>query len=70
MEYRIFTFLQNNSLKTILIAQEAIDEMDPDGPSNIGEYFIGGTIDQLSDHGMVEIIGPGADMLDEIMVSQ
>jgi len=43
MEYRIFTFLQNNSLKTILIAQEAIQSAGGDATGSGGSmsYSIG-----------------------------
>jgi len=69
MQFRVFTYKQDGSLKTIMIDPDEIKDMDPDGPSSIGEYFVGKNFEGWSDHGIVDVIGPGSDMLDVIMVS-
>lgn len=73
MTYRVFTFMRNHSLKTVLINSEAISEAIKEmemenGIIDLGAWFIG-KVDQWTDHGEVEIDGPGMDMLDDLFIS-
>ena len=70
MTYRVFTYMQDGSLKTILIDEDAISEMYDDGCTDIAQYFVSGYgVEQWSEHGTVDISGPGKEMLSDVMIS-
>jgi hypothetical protein len=72
MEFRLFTYTSHGAIKSALIAQEEIDcrllaqEMNA---HDIVDYFIGGNIEQLDDHGTIEIDGVNAHMMDSSYIS-
>ena len=70
MKFRVFTYMQNGSIKTAMIEQEAINNMGMDpGAGLFSEYFIGLGVNQWVDHGTVDIDGPAIDILSEVMIS-
>ena len=67
MRYMVYTYEKEESLRTIIIHSDTLEEaMDNPDFDDLGSWFVGPGV-ELEFRGLVDVIGDGAFMLSHVM---